>query len=340
MVFVKIAIRADGGKSIGMGHIMRTLVLAGELKNDNQVFYVCKIEKSYINNSENISESKYIKGIEKIIENGFEVKLINEDNILTELQAIKADILITDSYEVNEKYFDFTKNFFNKTIYIDDTNKHYFDVDYIINQNLGAEAFKYKVPEHTKLLLGKNFVMLREEFREARPIAISEIIKNVMITVGGSDPFNVTPLVLNYVKELNYNFHVVVGPSFTNKQAIKAFEKENIILHENTDMLKLMKKCDMAIAGCGSTLYELARLGIPTIGIVIADNQEKLGALLSERGVIKCLGWYNKLEESTFCSLIKDLAENQPLRKNMSEKALKLVDGKGVSRIIEQITIK
>ena len=40
---MKIAIRADGGSKIGMGHIMRTLVLAKELAKTNDVFYICRI---------------------------------------------------------------------------------------------------------------------------------------------------------------------------------------------------------------------------------------------------------------------------------------------------------
>ncbi len=39
---MKIAIRAEGGFQIGMGHIMRTLALAKELAKANEVFIYVK----------------------------------------------------------------------------------------------------------------------------------------------------------------------------------------------------------------------------------------------------------------------------------------------------------
>lgn len=48
-----------------------------------------------------------------------------------------------------------------------------------------------------------------------------------------------------------------------------------------------MEKCDVAISACGSTLYELAVCGVPTIGIIIADNQIGICEKLNNMGVIK-----------------------------------------------------
>lgn len=89
---MKIAIRADGGNKIGMGHIMRTLVLAKELAKTNYVFYICR--------DDNPLSDKYKSGIEKINGEGFNIITIDESNILDKLKDISADCLITDSYDV------------------------------------------------------------------------------------------------------------------------------------------------------------------------------------------------------------------------------------------------
>lgn len=102
---MKIGIRADGGSCMGMGHIMRTLVLAKELAKINEVFYVCRTEI----NSDNTISDKYRAGIEKVKFEGFSVQLINENCVLEELRKVNADILITDSYDVNQDYFTQTK---------------------------------------------------------------------------------------------------------------------------------------------------------------------------------------------------------------------------------------
>lgn len=110
--------------------------------------------------------SRYKPGIDKIKSEGFTVLTINEDKFIKELCKVKADCLITDSYDVNEEYFNLTKDMFKVTGYIDDTNLYYFNVDFIINQNIGAEELSYKVNKDTKLFLGTNYTMLREEFRK------------------------------------------------------------------------------------------------------------------------------------------------------------------------------
>lgn len=353
---MKIAIRADGGTKIGMGHIMRTLVLAKELSKENEVFYLCRIESrkndSKISLKDDVNEvvlleqleqyelgySKYIQGIKKVLYEGFKVKLLNEDNLLNELKDIQADLLITDSYFVDEKYFKKTKKIFNKTAYIDDINQHYFDVDFLINQNCDAEDLNYKTNYYTKLLLGTDYLMLREEFKSLNKKHIKHGVSDIMITVGGADPYNLTERILNYVGGLNYKFHVIIGPSFGDIFFEGDFKRDNIKFYYNADMCEIMKKCDMAISACGSTLYELSACGVPTLGIIIADNQQGIANKLNNIGIIKNLGWYDKINKELLVNSIDDLADNYELRKFVSEKASKLVDGKGVERIVKVLT--
>jgi len=348
---MKIAIQADGGSEIGMGHIMRTLVLAKELSKENEVFYMCRIESRYdrsqsyikdngckVNSLEqlevySISYSKYIQGIEKILCEGFKVKLLNEDSLIDELKDIEADLLITDSYSVDEKYFEETRKIFNKTAYIDDVNKYYFDVDFLINQNSDAEDFCYKVNSNTKLLLGTDYILLRDEFKNLSKKDIKERVCDIMITVGGADPYHITEKILHYISELDYNFHVVIGPSFEDTSFVESFKKNKIKFYYNADMCEIMKRCDIAISACGSTLYELSACGAPTLGIIIADNQQGIANKLNDMGIIKNLGWYDKISKEYLINNIDKLANDYILRKSLSEKASKLVDGKGAERI-------
>ena len=131
---MKIYIRADGGYGIGMGHVMRMLVLAKQLKKKNEVTFLCKKDKSGI----------YDSGIEKIREFGFEVVELNSCDIIENIIRIqnknKADLLITDSYDVDSEYFDKMKKIFPVSGYIDDVNKCYMNVDFLVNQNINAKC--------------------------------------------------------------------------------------------------------------------------------------------------------------------------------------------------------
>lgn len=328
---MKIAIRADGGCNIGMGHIMRTLVLAKELSRTNEVFYICRTDRPL--------SDKYKRGIDKIKAEGFTVKTIREDSMLLDISDIKADLLITDSYDVDSLYFDDTKLIFSKTAYIDDMNFCKYNVDFLINQNINACDLNYSIDKKTKLLLGSKYIMLREEFRNAPEKFIKEEPQDIMITVGGADPYHITEQILDYVKNLSYNFHVIVGTSFSNNN-FEIYEADNICFYYNANMNEIMKKCDAAISACGSTLYELASCSVPTLGIIIADNQQGIANKMSDIGAIKCVGWYNKLSKDTFLQDFSNLCNSYILRKEMSNKAKKIVDGKGVYRIVQELTKK
>ncbi|MDF2884899.1 MAG: UDP-2,4-diacetamido-2,4, 6-trideoxy-beta-L-altropyranose hydrolase [Clostridiaceae bacterium] len=326
---MKIAIRADGGSKIGMGHIMRTLVLAKELFKNNDIFYICRVDTPL--------SDKYKIGIEKIKSEGFPVREIREDFILADMKNISADLLITDSYDVDEIYFDETAKMFNKTAYIDDMNFCNYNVDFLINQNINADDLNYNVYNGTRLLLGTKYLMLRNEFRSIPEKYIKEKPQDIMITVGGGDPFHITEQILDYVNLLDYNFHVIIGPSFSKNADFKKYEGGHIKLCYNADMHEIMNKCDVAVSACGSTLYELAACGVPALGVIVADNQQGIANKMNELGVIKCAGWYNKLSKDTFVNALNHLCEDFYERSKMSAKARIVVDGNGVDRIVEQL---
>ncbi|MCB2293973.1 UDP-2,4-diacetamido-2,4,6-trideoxy-beta-L-altropyranose hydrolase [Clostridium algoriphilum] len=327
---MKIAIRADGGSVIGMGHIMRTLVLARELAKANTVFYVCRKDKPLT--------EKYINGINKVRKEGFEVILINEDNVIDELANINADCLITDSYDVDEDYFDETKDMFSKTGYIDDINAFFYNVDFVVNQNVTALNYKYKCNKDTALLLGTDYVMLRDEFRECEPNKIKTDVKDILITMGGADPANFTFKLLKYIKDLDYNFHVVIGPSFSKVDEIKEEikNKDNIKLYFNVNMVEMMKICDIAITAAGSTLYELGALGVPTLGVILADNQVDVAKEMHKNGYMINLGWFDKVKRSEVLEAI-DRISGFDLRNNMSNSAIKQINKDGVQKLCIEI---
>lgn len=333
----KIAIRADGGKSIGMGHVIRTLVLAKELRKCNDVIYICRDNKN-----------KYEAGINKIISEGFKVYKINESNLMNniiELQMdIKADLIITDSYDVDEYYFDKIKEGFKYSGYIDDVNICRLNVDFILNQNINAKDIEYntKPNNNVKLFLGPKFCLLRDEFRKEQDKTIKEKVNDVLITVGGMDKDFNTIKILELIKKRNINLHVVIGGAFEEEliKKIENISKEfyNIKLYKNANMSELMSKCDMAISASGSTLYELCAMQVPTIGIVVADNQRDICKTLNNMEVI--IGTddiiYKDLEKLD--NIIREVMANKELRGKLVNNQKSLVNVSGVELVSKKIS--
>ena len=128
---------------------------------------------------------------------------------------------------------------------------------------------------------------------------------------------------------------MVIGPSFKDVNLLKNSESNKIKLYYNANMYEIMERCDIAVSACGSTLYELAACGVPTLGLVIADNQEGIDNKMHELGIIKNMGWYDKLSKDVVTETLVDLCNHYTVRNEMSSKAKKVVDGDGVKRIVK-----
>ncbi|MGK0466308.1 hypothetical protein [Clostridium sp.] len=102
--------------------------------------------------------------------------------------------------------------------------------------------------------------------------------------------------------------------------------------------LVLAKKLSK-ISACESTLYELATCGIPTLGIIVAENQQGIAEKLSEMGIIENIGWYDKLDKDTFVRELNALCNNYGKRKEMSARAKHAIDGTGLNEIVKNIGI-
>lgn len=314
---MKILFRVDGGENIGLGHIMRTLVLANQLKKDHNVKYVCQ------------SSYKYRDGVNKIKEQNIEVIKIEEDNELGQIKKIHADMIIIDKYNIKPEYLKSLKEKFKVVYFDDNADLGYYPVDILINQNAYSHNLIYNSLSNSRLLLGCKYTLLREEFKENKTINVNSKIKNIFITVGGSDHNNITEKIINFIKDYNYNLHIIIGPSFKYKNKLKKYIKDNIILYENANMSNVMKICDVAISACGSTIYELGFLGIPTLGIIVAENQKRCGIYMDKIGAIKL----TKLEHIK--NNILDFDYNKRLHMHKIQKSI--IDNKGVFRLKQEI---
>lgn len=364
-----VVIRADANSKIGMGHVMRCLSVADALvKRGEEVLFVTADDTP----------------VPLLTKKGVPYRVLHTDyadmeaelpelwNALSELPqgpgVPEAALLqrntsiLVDSYYVTEKYLAALKKRIT-TIYMDDIYAFSYPVDMLINYNIYGEEMGYEKDAafaDTKLLLGTEYVPLREEFSAGAGYAqsrkeLSAETENVtsaedggiLITTGGSDSFNLAGQLLmeamkyDALKEKEY--HVVSGslnPHIGELQAL-AQKHENIHIHCNvTNMAELMAESEVALSAGGSTLYEFCAMGVPVIAFSFAENQERLVQTFVKRGIAQYGGNYrtdgNKMIQNTIAGL-ETLLEDENLRAEYREKARTLVDGKGAGRIAEAI---
>jgi len=276
---------------------------------------------------------------------GFDFRMFNWIKCAKRLfkEIAKADFIIIDSYLANKKlYSDLSKKMNGRMLMIDD----YYRLDYpkgiVVNPSVQGNSLKYRRFKGVKYLLGKDYVILRDAALNAPKKVINREIKSVMLTFGGADRKNLTAKLLRILQSYcpRINKIVVIGRGFKSIERIEEIADKMINLEyypEAEKMIKLMLNSDVAISAGGQTLYELARIGVPTIGICVSDNQAGNILGLEREGFLKYAG---RPEDINFTgNVIQAISELKEfsVRKNMSKTGQKLFDGKGAKRITSEI---
>lgn len=347
---MKALFLVHGSKNIGMGHIMRTLSLASELQSRG-------IQVSYF--------SKYEQGLNAIRRHGFRTVKMHAselsswdfqygdpDELQSDLSFIKTetggetqDVIVVDSYNVTDYFFRELKKMTDCLVYIDDLNKFPYPVDLLVNGTIPARKLGYvRVYPEERMLLGTQYNLVRKEFVYSGRQSVKAIAEEILITTGSADPQYMTGKLLEFLQASalfeQLRVHVVIGAGFRQEHIwqLGRINKPNILLYQDVENLSgLMRRCDMAISSGGSTLYELAASGVPTLTFCYAENQKLQTALLEEAGTVKNLGSWQDIEARALLEIFEKLVNNREYRRTMAENARRLVDGLGSQRIVDEI---
>ncbi len=115
--------------------------------------------------------------------------------LLDLIEKYKINCLLLDSYYATFHYLKQVSKY-TRIFYIDDLGEIKYPVDTIINYNIyGPEIDYHKLvcSNDVKLLLGTGYVPLRGEFQNVNTVFHSTV-KNVFITTGGADFYNIAGL--------------------------------------------------------------------------------------------------------------------------------------------------
>lgn len=334
-------IRVDANGIIGMGHLTRCLSIATALRDNGE--NVCFVMAD--DSSKNIVETQ-----------GFACKVLNTDysNMEEELrvfvpllQGAEAGLVLVDSYFVTNVYFEALRQYC-KVAYMDDFGKLKYNLDGIINGNIYGTDIPYKeqgINKHMECITGCAYTPLRREFLNA---CRSEDADRILVTTGGSDPMHIT---IEIVKEVlkrerlsECSYDIVCGRFNQDTEEIRRMcvDCPNIKIHQNVkDMWTLMERSKCAITAGGSTMYELAKMGIPMCSFSFVDNQERIVQGFYNKGY-SCCGC-NYLEDGQgtieeLCDSLERLLSDPKEWDLRSERLMKLVDGYGSIRIAERLS--
>lgn len=161
-------------------------------------------------------------------------------------------------------------------------------------------------------------------------------VERVLVSLGLTDVGGITGRTIQALLPAadDLLFDVVIGagaPSFVGLQTLA--DQGRIDLHVQTQhMAELVAEADVAIGAGGSSLWERACLGLPSVTLVLADNQRDLAMRLDEAGATLALDARWPGFETRLASAFRRLVEDDALRLSVTQASAQLCDGKGADR--------
>lgn len=336
----RLIIRADASGSIGSGHIIRMLSLAGAWQSigGKVVLVAAEITDPLVSRVRSL-------GVElarlSMMRGG-----AGDARSLVALSEGAIAVAI-DGYCFDLEYQQMVHGRIPRLAVWDDVaGGRKFDCDVLVNQNAHASAEQYKhiTPKTARLLLGPEYALLPPSFLSTSGKRGTNRPKNLLISLGGGDGTAAGLLVLSALTLCeHYNGAVTVLASGSDTQALrtaaeKLANKTEVIPVFVPDMANRMREADIGVISGGTTSWEALYSGLPCVIVAVADNQLANCQEIDRLGAASYAGALGCISPEQLARHIDRLASNSELRQKISFRARQTVDGFGARRIVDVLS--
>ena len=307
-----VAFRADASLDIGTGHVMRCLTLAKRFQRaGDECVFICREHEgnliSYLR-SEGIQVCTLplpgceVRTFDHLAHSSWLGVSWQQDakEVLGVASEYDFDCLVVDHYALDISWEQMLHQKIKNILVIDDLSDRAHDACALLDQNYGRKSSDYDglLPDSCSRLIGPNFALLRPEFSELREFSFKRRsgfdLETIIVNLGGVDQDNVTGKVVDALSEIIFEseLNVIVVLGATNPNVLSVISSSEASPHNVSvevgvsNMAELMANSDLAIGAAGSTTWERFSLGVPSILLSIADNQDSALSSLSDSGYI------------------------------------------------------
>lgn len=332
-----LLVRADASQAIGTGHVMRCIALAKAWQvAGGTVFWL------WAEMIPALRERLDREGIACRRIGGAVGTSSDAEQLIVEARDGNSEWVAVDGYRFLPNYIRTLKRSGLRVLFLDDDGRFdSYEADVVLNQNASAKSTMYANREQTRaLLLGGGYALLRPEFLMESPRRDhASIARNILVTMGGSDPANITEKVVHALLPLDIDLKLVVGGGNLRGEALLNFAdrvRPRIQVEFNPEnMAQVMRWADVAISAAGSTSWELAYMGLPAVMIAASSDQAGIARYLEEHGIAVNLGWHANLSEEAIRDVLTSLLRDRQRRSEISQRGRDLIDGRGAARVVK-----
>lgn len=204
------------------------------------------------------------------------------------------------------------------------------------------EDYQGLVNADTELLLGPDWALVRPQFVAHRAASLArrgrhQPVANVQVALGLSDLGGVTARVVHRLAPRigEAQVDIVLGADAPSRAALEALAERDprVRVHVGVrDMAALTAAADLAIGAAGSSSWERCVLGVPTVLLVLAENQAPAAQALAQAGAVEEVDARASDFEAAFDRAVTSLLRSPERRARQSQIAAQVCDGEGAGR--------
>jgi UDP-2,4-diacetamido-2,4,6-trideoxy-beta-L-altropyranose hydrolase len=351
---VRVAIRVDASALIGGGHVMRCLTLANVLaERGAEVTFVTAAMSNALGERIEASGHRLVRisrfpDVQRERSDWHEPPLDAKDQAKeaaeTAAAIAMADWVIVDHYLLDARWHSAVRSSARNVLVVDDLANRPCDCDLLLDQTFGRSPADYAdlIPASARVLAGSNYALLRPEFERERGAALDRRkeesgTNRILISIGTTDIGGSTSKIIDQVlaEAAPCEINIVLGPNASSLEHVRqlAEQNSNIRLHVDTaQMARLMRDADLAIGAAGTTSWERCCLGLPTIALILAENQRPSAAALAKAGAVVAV---ERVED--IGPALHELLGHPARLQQMSAAGFPIVDGRGAERVASAI---
>jgi UDP-2,4-diacetamido-2,4,6-trideoxy-beta-L-altropyranose hydrolase len=334
----RILFLADAGAKVGGGHVMRCLTLAEALIRAG-------------------AECAFVAGpaargvLDAFAEASVEAMPLDDEPSAGELAAAGAEsarswaasAIVADHYGFGPRDDATLSAACERLLIIDDLRRRHAH-GLVLDSSIGRKAADYPGRE---VLAGPAFALVRPAFAALRTATLARRAEGgpperVLVSLGLTDAGAITGRVVRALAPVlgEIRLEVVVGGAAPSRVELEALARADyrVSLHVDArDMAELIAAADIAVGAGGSSAWERSSLGLPSLTVIVADNQRENTAALAGKGATLAIAPPSGDFESRLRAGFESLASDAKLRTSMSASAAALCDGLGPNRVAERL---
>lgn len=335
---VRILIRCDGSSHVGMGHVVRCLALADELRARHRCTVAFAMRTGPA-------------GYDKIQKRNYSVFCSEETRGPFDYSAWLLDII--DTFRPNAFIMDVRDDLPVSVVgkirqrkilivTLDDASERRLSADMVFSPPVPQLRWMHWTRFSGTRYCGWEWILLRPEFSQQNERRVHDT-PEILVTMGGSDPQGMTQTAIMALHQIadRLNVTVVIGSAFVHERTLEdqlqGFRHRCRVIKDAANMAEIMQQSDIAIASFGITAYELVATRVPSILLCLTDDHAESASSMAKEGVVISLGNYMNVSPEQIAAAVRDLLHNPQKCREMSENSRRLIDGRGAERAAREI---